>query len=149
MASPSTARPEIRDIVVALTRDIDTDTRLVFANDDKLAAFAMVAPPPDGGVLGDTFAGVHPDWTGRGIGRELVGWETERLRELRDEMAPGAAWSVDVGSSVKETQATHLFEETGALEQVAELAVEWFGRHLGAPSAREVHDGLRRHHPAA
>jgi dienelactone hydrolase len=46
-------------------------------------------------------------------------------------------------------QAAHLFEETGALEQVAELAVEWFGRHLGAPSAREVHDGLRRHHPAA
>lgn len=27
--------------------------------------------------------------------------------------------------------ATHLFEEPGALEEVARLAVEWFGRHLG------------------
>ena len=110
---PIYSAAEIRDVVVALTRDVDADTRLVFADDGALAAFAMVAPPPDGGVLGDTFAGVHPDWTGRGIGRELVGWEIERLRELRDEIAPGAAWSVDVGSSVKETQATHLFERFG------------------------------------
>jgi putative phosphoribosyl transferase len=28
--------------------------------------------------------------------------------------------------------ATHLFEEAGALEQVADLAAEWFERHLGA-----------------
>jgi putative phosphoribosyl transferase len=27
--------------------------------------------------------------------------------------------------------ATHLFEEPGALERVAELAADWFGRHLG------------------
>ena len=27
--------------------------------------------------------------------------------------------------------ATHLFEEPGALEQVATLAAEWFARHLG------------------
>ena len=26
--------------------------------------------------------------------------------------------------------ATHLFEETGALEQVAELAIDWFTRYL-------------------
>jgi len=28
--------------------------------------------------------------------------------------------------------ATHLFEEPGALEEVAELATEWFRRHLAA-----------------
>jgi putative phosphoribosyl transferase len=28
--------------------------------------------------------------------------------------------------------ATHLFEEPGALEEVARLAREWFQRHLGA-----------------
>ena len=27
--------------------------------------------------------------------------------------------------------ATHLFEEPGALEEVARLATEWFSRHLG------------------
>lgn len=31
--------------------------------------------------------------------------------------------------------ATHLFEETGALEQVAALAAEWFVRHLIGPEA--------------
>lgn len=29
--------------------------------------------------------------------------------------------------------ATHLFEEPGALEEVARLAVQWFGAHLGEP----------------
>jgi predicted phosphoribosyltransferase/dienelactone hydrolase len=32
-------------------------------------------------------------------------------------------------------RATHLFEEPGALEQVAELAARWFERHLGARAA--------------
>jgi dienelactone hydrolase len=31
--------------------------------------------------------------------------------------------------------ATHLFEEPGTLEQVAELAGDWFGRHLAAEAA--------------
>lgn len=29
--------------------------------------------------------------------------------------------------------ATHLFEEAGALEQVSELAAQWFAKHLGRP----------------
>jgi pimeloyl-ACP methyl ester carboxylesterase len=31
--------------------------------------------------------------------------------------------------------AGHLFAEPGALEQVAALAVAWFGEHLAAPAA--------------
>lgn len=41
----------------------------------------------------------------------------DRAREKRLTVVPGA---------------THLFEEPGALEKVARLAVEWFTRHLGA-----------------
>ena len=41
-----------------------------------------------------------------------------RDTEVRLEIVPGA---------------THLFEEPGALEEVARLAAEWFGRHLAAP----------------
>lgn len=29
-------------------------------------------------------------------------------------------------------RATHLFEEPGTLEEVARLATQWFGRHLGS-----------------
>jgi pimeloyl-ACP methyl ester carboxylesterase len=32
--------------------------------------------------------------------------------------------------------ATHLFEEPGALEEVARLAVDWFSKHLSSPAAR-------------
>jgi putative phosphoribosyl transferase len=35
--------------------------------------------------------------------------------------------------------ATHLFEEPGALEAVAALAMHWFRRHLTLPSRRPVH----------
>ena len=31
--------------------------------------------------------------------------------------------------------ATHLFEEPGTLDEVARLATDWFGRHLGETSA--------------
>ncbi len=34
--------------------------------------------------------------------------------------------------------ATHLFEEAGALEQVANLAADWFGRHLAVPGPAGV-----------
>jgi putative phosphoribosyl transferase len=34
--------------------------------------------------------------------------------------------------------ATHLFEEPGALEKVAELATDWFGRHMTTPKHREA-----------
>lgn len=38
--------------------------------------------------------------------------------------------------------ASHLFEETGALEEVARLSSEWFVRHLGAPAnARDAAAG--------
>lgn len=31
-------------------------------------------------------------------------------------------------------RASHLFEEPGALERVADLAGDWFSRHLGRPA---------------
>jgi len=34
--------------------------------------------------------------------------------------------------------ASHLFEEPGALEEVARLAVDWFGRHLARPERSYV-----------
>jgi putative phosphoribosyl transferase len=37
--------------------------------------------------------------------------------------------------------ATHLFEEPGALDEVAQLARQWFLRHLGAPERRRAAAG--------
>jgi len=57
-----------------------------------------------------------------GEDREVLEFNRAALRELRCEkelrVVPGA---------------THLFEEPGALEEVALLAAAWFRRHLGSP----------------
>jgi hypothetical protein len=37
--------------------------------------------------------------------------------------------------------ATHLFEEPGALEEVARLAAEWFTEHVRASLIRDVSTG--------
>ncbi|HLI82951.1 MAG TPA: hypothetical protein VKV17_03485 [Bryobacteraceae bacterium] len=56
-----------------------------------------------------------------GEDRVVIDLNREALEELRCDksiaIVPGA---------------THLFEEPGALEQVAKLALGWFRRHLGA-----------------
>jgi dienelactone hydrolase len=49
----------------------------------------------------------------------------ERNRQAMDRLPPGTEKSLEVIAG-----ATHLFEEPGALEQVAMLAAGWFGRHL-------------------
>jgi putative phosphoribosyl transferase len=46
--------------------------------------------------------------------------------EVRLEIVPGA---------------THLFEEPGALEQVSELARDWFATHFAAPQAVRANHG--------
>jgi len=40
--------------------------------------------------------------------------------------------------------ATHLFEEPGALEEVARLAAEWFKKYLTAAGDRNVHAAVRK-----
>jgi dienelactone hydrolase len=57
----------------------------------------------------------------------VIGMNREAMAQMRCEvkleLVPGA---------------THLFEEPGALEQVAHLASEWFGRHLPGRQAEET-----------
>ena len=104
---------EIRDMTSSWVRTIDTDTRLVFAPDGLLVGMAMVAPPEDGGSIGDTFGGVRLGFLGRGIGRALLSWQIERLGELRGDRAPDAAWTVDVGANLRDESAARLFERFG------------------------------------
>ena len=46
-------------------------------------------------------------------------------------------------------RATHLFEEPGTLERVAELARDWFVAHLGVEAARPHELELTRPRPGA
>lgn len=63
-------------------------------------------------------------------------------RQALEEMSESAALTIVPG-------ATHLFEEAGALETVADLAAQWFGPHLAGPPAvvaraRRTQPGARR-----
>ncbi len=47
-------------------------------------------------------------------------------------------WLGEIRRLVVVPGATHLFEEPGALENVADLAAFWFGRHLGESGSAGV-----------
>jgi putative phosphoribosyl transferase len=106
------------------------------------AALVAAAERPD--IVGAVVSrGGRPDLAGSALSRvqaptllivggndvPVIGLNQEALEQLRVEekrlvIVPGA---------------THLFEEAGALEEVARLATDWFTNHLGRPvHARRV-----------
>jgi len=100
------------------------------------AAAALVAaaerPKRVGAVVS---RGGRPDLAGEALGRVLaptlliVGGDDRLVLELNREAMEqlGAERELEIVPG-----ATHLFEEPGALERVAELARDWFTRHLVA-----------------
>jgi dienelactone hydrolase len=99
------------------------------------AALIAAALRP-GAVRAVVSRGGRPDLAGGALTKVvaptllIVGeFDTAVIRLNRDAMAHMAG-AVELTIVAR---ATHLFEEPGALEQVAELAANWFGRHLQAP----------------
>jgi putative phosphoribosyl transferase len=100
------------------------------------AALVAAAAEP-GAVAAVVSRGGRPDLAGAALGRVtaptllIVGGHDSTVIDLnRDAMArmrTTVALEIVPG-------ATHLFEEPGALEHVARLAGDWFGRHLIAPA---------------
>lgn len=60
--------------------DLETDSLLALAADGRVAAVGIVMEPPRQETLVREFmnGGVHPDFRGRGIGRELLAWQRAR-----------------------------------------------------------------------
>src|SRR6185369_15027985 len=79
-------------------RDRATDSRLVTTPDGTVVAAGLVPAPPGGGFRVDMYGGVHPDWRGRGTGRELLAWQLARAGELHRELAPQARWELETGA---------------------------------------------------
>ncbi len=128
-ADPGITEDAVRSwFTSGLVRDPAADTRLVLDGDAVVAA-AMLAPPVGDGDRVDSFGGVLPGWRGRGFGRELLGWSFRRARQLRDELSPGANWSLDADAYATEATAFALFERFGMrpvrywYEMAADLSV--------------------------
>ncbi|MGH3487463.1 MAG: dienelactone hydrolase family protein [Actinopolymorphaceae bacterium] len=98
------------------------------------AASALVAAaerPDDVGAI--VSRGGRPDLAGAALGRVLaptllvVGSEDRQVLALNQQAAARLSAPHDIAVV---GGATHLFEEPGALERVAQLASEWFTRYL-------------------
>jgi pimeloyl-ACP methyl ester carboxylesterase len=99
------------------------------------AAAALVAAAERPEVRAIVSRGGRPDLAGEALGRVraptllIVGGDDPAVVELNERaraQLPGEAELVVIPG------ATHLFEEPGALERVADLAAAWFSRHLAA-----------------
>ncbi len=75
-----TSREEVAEQLGFSFVDTERDTLLAFAHDGRLAAAAVVLEPPRQETLVREFmnGGVHPDFRGRGIGREVIAWQRAR-----------------------------------------------------------------------
>jgi putative phosphoribosyl transferase len=123
---------------VGLVRD---DPRLaglpigLFGASTGAAAALRAAAAPEVKVSAVVSRGGRPDLAGDGLGAVeaptllIVGGRDEQVLELntqaRARMRCRTSLSVVPGAS-------HLFEEPGALEKVAQLAVDWFEENMGA-----------------
>ncbi len=100
------------------------------------AAAALVSASRIPGIAAVVSRGGRPDLAGRALEKVtaptllIVGGADREVLELNREAQRALA-----GESRLEVipGATHLFEEPGALERVADLAAEWFHAHLAAP----------------
>ncbi len=103
------------------------------------AALVAAATRPES-IQAVVSRGGRPDLAGTALARVraptllIVGGDDVPVLRLNE-------WALDdLGTEVKELvivpDATHLFEEPGALEEVAELAADWFTRHLVRPEHR-------------
>jgi mycothiol synthase len=125
---PAYLADDIDTYVATVTADPERDTRLVLAGDTLVAA-GVVPTPPQGGYKLDLEGGVRPGWRGRGLGREMLGWQLARARELHTEHAPGSGWEVHASSMLGDEAAIRLYERMGLtpgrywFEMVADLPV--------------------------
>lgn len=98
------------------------------------AACALVAAAARPAVRAVVSRGGRPDLAGEALGRVLA--PTLLVVGSRDEVVLGLNREAQSKMVAATTElevvegATHLFEEPGALDRVAELARDWFTRHL-------------------
>lgn len=99
------------------------------------AAAALVAAADDDRVRGVVSRGGRPDLAGKALARVraptllIVGGEDDACIPLNEQAASQLACEHEL---VIVPGAAHLFEEPGTLDRVAQLAREWFARHLPA-----------------
>lgn len=121
------------DAVLAVPEASSLSLGYFGASTGAAAALVAAADRPEVGAV--VSRGGRPDLAGDALARVraptllIVGGHDVAVLELNEralQLLPGEKDLVVVPG------ATHLFEEPGAIEQVADLAADWFARHLRA-----------------
>jgi mycothiol synthase len=110
-----TTRDEILDSIDTSYIDASRDTLLGLDLTNAIVAFGSVAllPGQETLVRSVLFGAVHPEWRGKGIGRQLLRWQEQRaLQQLAhsDKALPGWILGFIDDESI---QANHLFTRAG------------------------------------
>jgi mycothiol synthase len=136
---PGSTPELVRSYLESSVPDPAADSRLVLV-DGALVATALVVTPPEGGTQVQAEGGVHPRWRGRGIGRQLLGWQLARAAEIHRAVAPAAAWDVHVGVPAGDGDALRLYRRLGLTP-----TRYWFAMlaPTAPPRTAELPDGLR------
>ena len=110
-----TTREEVEEEFGYSFVDLSVDSILGFTADGILAAVGAVVMPPlqETIVRSFLFGGVHPEFRGRGIGRELLAWERTRAEQqlaASDKALP--AWILTYADA-RAPQSERLFRHAG------------------------------------
>lgn len=103
----------LESLVQTVIRDPATDTLLVSTPEGELVGAAMTPTPPEGGFRIDLFGGVDPRWRGRGLGRELLGWQVARAAEIHRAVAPADEWRLHSGAVAGDEPTNRLLRRFG------------------------------------
>lgn len=129
---PSNTAEDLHELISMLVPNPETDSTMLFAADGTLVAAGFTTTPPAGGFRTFLTGGVHPQWRGRGIGRELLGRHLARAREIHQAVAPDAAWEAQiVRTPTASTDSIRLYERFGLLP-----VRYWFEMTVPAAGAR-------------
>lgn len=89
-----------------------TDSR-VAELDGAIVATGAVPPPPPGGERAWLPGAVHPAHQGRGLGRQLLSWQLDRIAASRAERGAEGEWIAQAGAHGDDNSAARLMRRFG------------------------------------
>lgn len=161
-----TSREQVEEELGYSFVDLDSDTLLAITPEGRVAGVGIVMEPPRQETLVREFmnGGVHPEFRGRGIGRELLAWQRARgeqklaasdkplpgwLVGYADVRAPGRRRLLETGGfevvRYFQTMERDLADPIPDVSPTGDVRIEPYRADLSAAAHRSRDDAFRDH----